>query len=304
MLDRMLTARTLLLFTIRVAAVALVMPLAAQQTVCGQSEYAAMLKKSPPSGDYLHYPIPSEAQIDIQQTLREGWPRRSFSLSVVYRFPSGTKVSDVERFFVQAGVDRLFGTVYRDVNPNRKPGDVMRKVTEEDGHVTFSIARQLKVSEGTPFGDVAWVARQLRDHPPTAADLLVPLYPRAVLDIDSSTTMIVSEPSPRVSYFTSDSPGTVKAFYGIPAVEIERRISRFDSVSVEAYRGRDPQKRTKITVQVSYEYNPGRQERKIPVAHLTGAGPAVAGPPPDWKPRQWKGGCERGPIAPIVASPR
>lgn len=279
------------------------MPVAAQQTVCGQAEYTAMLQKTPPTGDYLHYPIPPGAQIDVQQTLREGWPRRALSISLVYRFPPGTKVSDVEHFFVQAGVYKLFGTVYRDVNPNRKPGDTMRKVIEEDGRVTFSIFRRLSVSEGTPFGDVAWVAKELRDHPPTAAQLLAPLYPGAVLDIDSSTTMIVSEPSARISYLTSDKLETVKAFYGIPGGESVRQISRFDSVSVEAYAGRNPQERTKITIAVSYEYNLDRPDRKVPGAHLTGAGPAVSGPPPGWKPRQWKGGCERGPIAPIVAAP-
>lgn len=302
MLNRMLNSRTVGVFTIRVAFVALAMPMAAQRTVCGEAEYAAMLGKSPPTADFLHYPIPPGAQIDIQQSIREGWPRRSFSLTLVYRFPVGTKVSDVERFFVQAGVYKAFGSVYRDVNPNRRRGDTMRKVTEEDGRVTFSIFRQLEVSEGTPFGDVAWVARELRDHPPTASDLLAPIYPGAVLDIDSSTNMIVGNPSPRIFYFTSDSADTVKAFYGIPAGESVRHISHYDSVGVEAYRGRDSQYRTKISIEVSFEYSAGRQDRKIPTAHLSGAGPAVSGPPPGWGPRQWKGGCYRGPIAPIVAT--
>ena len=304
MVARTLTAMTLRMFPLGMAVVALAMRASAQQTVCGEAEYAALLRKSPPTGEYLHYPIPPGAQIDIQQSLWEGWPRRAFSQTLVYRFPQGTKVSDVERFLVQAGVYKAFGNVYRDVNPKRKPGDTMRKVTEEDGHVTFSIFRQVHLSEGTPFGDVAWVAKDLRDHAPTAADLLVPLYPGALLDLDSSTAMIVGSPSPQIIYFTSDRPETVKAFYGIAGSESLRQISRFDSVSVAAYNGRDPQMRTKITIQVSYEYDPSRPDRKIPNAHLTGAGPVVPGPPLGWKPRRWKGGCERGPIAPIVLTPR
>ena len=279
------------------AVAALSIPANAQQTVCGQTEYAASLRKSPPDARYLHYPIPPGARIDIQQTLNEGWPRRAFSETFVYRFPPGTRVSDVERFFVQAGVYKAFGTLYRDVNPNRRPGDSMRKVTEDDGadpHVTFSIFRRTVPSEGTPFGDVAWVAQQLRDHPPTPTDLTAPIYPGAGLDIDSSTARIVGDPSPVISYLTADSPESVKAFYGIPASEHSRKISpdnRLHRVSVAAFSSRDPQKRTKIEIQLPHEG---------PIAHLTGAGPVVPGAPPGWKPRQWKGGCVREPVAPIV----
>jgi len=115
----------------------------------------------------------------VQQTLREGWPRRSFSQTIVCNFPAGTKVPDVERFFVQAEVYKASrsGALYTDINPNRKPGDGMRKVTEDDGVVTLSICRNTRPSTGTPFGDVAWTVKQRRDHPPTAADLALPLAP-------------------------------------------------------------------------------------------------------------------------------
>jgi hypothetical protein len=276
------------------AAAALVRPGRAQQTVCSQAEYATLLRKTPPTGEYLHYPLPPGAQIDIQQTLIEGWPRRAFSQSLVYRFPPGTKVSDVERFFVQAGVYKAFGSVYRDVNPNRKPGDIMRKVTEEDGHVTFSICRQLHVSEGTPFGDVAWVAKELRDRAPTAADILVPLYPGAVLDLDNSTAMIMTNPDNYVCYSTPDSPQTVRAFYGMAPTEITRQFSPGDSVTVEETHARAPRNGTQIRIRLSYKHagGPGRAAQ-TPTVHLDGPGPAVAGPPPGWKPRQWKGGCVR-----------
>lgn len=288
-------------------AVALSVPAAAQQTVCGQAEYQAMLRKTPPSAEWLHYPIPPGARIDMQNTLAQGWPRRSFSQTIVYNFPPGTKVADIERFFVQAGVYKASpsGALYRDVNPNRKPGDSMRKVTEDDGIVTFSIFRNTRPSEGTPFGDVAWTAKQLRDHPPTATDLTVPLYPGAVLDIDQSTAMIMTSPSPYIYYSTADSPQTVRAFYGMGPADITRQFSPDDSVTVEGNRTGAPRNGAQIKIQLSYKHTvaAGRAVQ-APTAHLTGPGPAVSGPPPGWKPRQWKGGCERGPIAPIVIAPQ
>jgi hypothetical protein len=292
-------------FVILIAVAALPTPVTAQQTVCGQAEYAALLAESPPSAEWLRYPIPPSARIDIQQTLREGWPRRSFSQTIVYNFPPGTKVADVERFFVQAGVYKAFGTLYRDVNPNRKPGDSMRRVTEDDGVVTFTIHRRTVPSEGTPFGDVAWTAKQLRDHPPTASDLTVPVYPGAVLDIDGSAAMIMTGPDPYISYSTPDGLQAVKAFYGLPAGEVTRKVSPDDSISVEAHKPGAPGNGTHIQIRLSYKHAAGTgQAVQAPTAHLTGPGPAVPGPPPGWKPRQWKGGCERGPVAPIVITPR
>lgn len=277
----------------------------AQATVCGQAEYAALLRKSPPSADWLHYPIPPGARIDIQQTLREGWPRRSFLQTLVYSFSPGTKIADVERFFLQAGVYKASGTVYRDVNPNRKPGDSMRKVTEDDGVVTFTIFRRTVPSEGTPFGDIAWTARQLRDHAPTATDLTVPLYPGAVLDIDGSTAMIMTNPSPYLYYSTPDSLQAVKAFYGIPAGDFTRQFSPDDSITVEANRAGAQRNWTRIQIRLSYKHVAGAgPDFQAPTAHLTGPGPAVPGPPPGWQPRRWKDGCERGPIAPIIGTSR
>lgn len=287
------------LFLTMIALAALPLEAVAQQTVCGETEYAALLRNSPPSAAWLHYPIPPGARIDIHQTLREGWPRRSFSQTIVYNFLPGTKVADVELLFVQAGVYKAFGTLYRDVNPNRKPGDSMRKVTEDDGVVTFSIFRRTVPSEGTPFGDVAWTAKQLRDHPPTATDLTVPPYPGAVLDIDTSTSMIMTNPSPSLYYSTPDSPQSVKAFYGIPAGEIARKVSPDDSVSVEGNRTGTPRNGTQIRIQLSYKHTAGAgRAAEAPTAYLTGPGPAVPGPPPGWKPRQWKGGCVHEPVAP------
>lgn len=292
---------------IAVAALAvLTVRASAQQMVCGQAEYEAMLRKSPPSAEWMHYPIPPGARIDMQNTMAQGWPRRSFSQTIVYKFPPGTKVADIERFFVEAGVYKASasGRLYTDVNPNRKPGDSMRKVTEDDGVVTFSIFRNTRPSEGTPFGDVAWTAKQLRDHPPTASDLTVPLYPGAVLDIDRSTALIMTNPSPYIYYSTSDSPQAVRAFYGMAPAEITRQFSPDDSVTVEGNRVGTPRNGTQIRIELSYKHavEAGRAVQ-APAAHLTGPGPAVPGPPPGWKPRQWKGGCERGPIAPIVIMP-
>lgn len=278
----------------------------AQQMVCGQAEYEAMLRKSPPSAEWMRYPIPPGAQIDMQNTMAQGWPRRSFSQTIVYKFPPGTKVADVERFFVQAGVYKASasGRLYTDVNPNRKSGDSMRKVTEDDGVVTFSIIRNTRPSEGTPFGDVAWTAKQLRDHPPTASDLTVPLYPGAVLDIDQSTAMIMTNPDPYIYYSTPDSLQTVRAFYGMAPDQVTRELSRFDSVTVEQNRTGIPRNWTQIRIRLSYKHAASAgQAVEAPATHLTGPGPAVPGPPPGWKPRQWKGGCERGPIAPIVITP-
>lgn len=290
-------------YLIGFAIAALSLQATAQQTVCGPAEYEAMLRKSPPSAEWMRYPIPPGARIDMQNTLAQGWPRRSFSQTIVYNFPPGTKVTDIERFFVQAGVYKASasGALYTDVNPNRKPGDSMRKVTEDDGVVTFSIFRNTRPSEGTPFGDVAWTAKQLRDHPPTAIDLTVPLYPGAVLDIDQSTAMIMTSPDPYVYYSTPDSPQTVRAFYGMAPAEITRQFSPDDSVTVEGNRAGTPRNGTQIRIRLSYKHTaaPGRAVQ-APAAHLTVPGPAVPGPPPGWKPRQWKGGCERGPVAPVV----
>jgi hypothetical protein len=91
-------------FVIQIAVAVLAMQATAQQMVCGPAEYEAMLRKSPPPAEWLRYPIPPGARIDIQNTLAQGWPRRSFSQTIVYNFPRGTKVADIERFFVQAGV--------------------------------------------------------------------------------------------------------------------------------------------------------------------------------------------------------
>ena len=292
---------------IGLAVAMLAMRAAAQQTVCGQSEYEAMLRKSPPSAEWLRYPIPPGARIDMRETLGQGWPRRSFSQTIVYNFPPGTRVADIERFFVQAGVYKASpsGALYADVNPNRKPGDSMRKVTEDSGVVTFSIFRETRPSTGTPFGDVAWTARQLRDHPPTATDLTVPLYPGAILDIDQSTFRIMTSPSPYVCYATPESLQTVRAFYGMAPTEVTREFSPDASVTVELNRTGSQRNWTQIRIRLSYKYtaDAGRGVQ-APSAHLTGPGPAVPGPPPGWKPRQWKGGCERGPIAPIVITPR
>lgn len=284
-------------FSFAIALGALTVSVQAQTTVCGEAEYAAMLRKSPPTAEWVHYPIPPAAQIDVQQTLNEGWPRRAFSQTLVYRFPSGTKVADVERFFVQAGVYETKGTLFRDVNPNKRPGDSMRNVTEDDGVVTYSIHRRTTPTLGTPFGDVAWVAEQLRDHPPTAAELTVPLYPGAILDIDSSTAGIVNDPGAVIGYYTSASLEEVRAFYGIPANGFVRKISpddRIHRLSVAAYSKSNLEKRTRFWIELPYHG---------PISHLTGAGPIVAGPPPGWKPRRWKGGCERKPIAPILPAP-
>jgi hypothetical protein len=292
-------------FVIRIAVAVLAVRATAQQTVCGPAEYEALLRKSPPSAEWLRYPIPPGARIDMQNTLAQGWPQRSFLQTIVYNFSPGTKVTDIERFFVQAGVYKASpsGALYTDVNPNRKPGDSMRKVTEDNGVVTFSIFRKTKPSEGTPFGDVAWTAKQLRDHPPTAIDLTVPLYPGAVLDIDQSTFRIMTSPDPYVSYSTPDSPQTVRAFYGMAPDQVTRELSRFDSVTVEQNRTGTPRNGTQIRIRLSYKHTAGGQPVQAPAAHLTGPGPAVPGPPPGWKPRQWKGGCERGPVAPIVIMP-
>ncbi len=137
-------------FAICVAMIVAAMRTPAQQMVCGKAEYEAMLRKSPPSAEWMHYSIPPGARIDIQNTMAQGWPRRSFSQTIVYDFPPGTKLADVERFFVQAGVYRASpsGAVYTDVNPRRGPGDSMRKVTEDDGVVTFTIHRNTRPSPG------------------------------------------------------------------------------------------------------------------------------------------------------------
>jgi hypothetical protein len=293
-------------FAIRIAVAALAMRATAQQMVCGLAEYEAMLRKSPPSAEWLRYPIPPGERIDMRNTLAQGWPRRSFSQTIVYNFPPGTKVADIERFFVQAGVYKASpsGALYTDVNPNRKPGDSMRKATEDDGVVTYSIFRNTRPSEGTPFGDVAWTAKQLRHQPPTATDLTVPLYPGAVLDIDKSTALIMTSPSPHIYYITPDSVQTVRAFYGMAPAEVTRQFTPDDSVTVEPNRTGTSRNWTQIRIQVSYKHIAGAERAvQAPTAHLTGAGPAVPGPPPGWKPRQWKGGCERGPIAPIVVMP-
>jgi hypothetical protein len=284
----------LLAFLFVIALGALAVSAQDQTTVCGEAEYAVMLRKSPPTAEWMRYPIPPRARIDVQQTLIEGWPRRGFSQTIVYRFPSGTKVADVERFFVQAGVYEAHGTLFRDVNPNKWPGDSMRHVTEDDGVVTYSIHRRTTPTLGTPFGDVAWVAEQLRDHPPTAADLTAPLYPGATLDIDSSAARIVSEPGAVIDYYTSASLEQVRAFYGIPAHEFVRKISpdaRLHRLSVAAYSRSNREKRTRFWIELPYQG---------PISHLTGPGPIVAGPPPGWNPRRWKGGCELKPIAPIL----
>jgi hypothetical protein len=294
-------------FVIRIAVAALSLEAIAQQTVCGPAEYEAMLRKSPPSAEWLRYPIPPGARIDMQNTLAQGWPRRSFSQTIVYSFPPGTKVADIERFFVQAGVYQASasGALYTDVNPNRKPGDSMRKVTEDDGVVTFSIFRNTRPSEGTPFGDVAWTAKQLRDHPPTAADLTVPIYPSAVLDIDHSTAMIMTSPGPSVYYSTPDSLQTVRAFYGMAPTEVTRQFGRDDSVVVDVNRTGTTRGGTQIGVRLSYKHTAATGRAvQAPTAYLTGAGPTVPGSPPGWKPRQWKGGCEREPIGPIVVTPQ
>lgn len=243
----------------------------------------------------------------MRNTLAQGWPRRSFSQTIVYDFPAGTKVADVERFFAQAGVYKASpsGALYTDVNPNRRPGDSMRKVTEDDGVVTFSIFRNTRPSGGTPFGNVAWTAKQIRDHPPTAAGLVVPLYPGAILDIDQSTARIMTGPDPYLCYSTADSLETVRAFYGMSHAEVTRQFSPGDSITVETNRTGATRGGTQIRIQLSYKHTAtAGRAAQAPAAHLTGPGPAVPGPPPGWKPRQWKGGCERGPIAPIVVTPQ
>ena len=101
-----------------------------------------------------------------------------------------------------------------------------------------------RLSDGTPFGDVAWVAHQLRDYTPASADLTVPLYSGAVLDIDSSAATIGNERFPVTPCLTADTPESVKAFYGIPAKEHFPKISpdeRHHRVFVTVYRTRDPQ---------------------------------------------------------------
>ena len=290
-------------FAIGIAVAALAMRATAQQMVCGPAEYEAMLRKSPPSAEWMRYPIPPGARIDMRNTLAQGMPRRSFSQTIVYDFPPGTKVADIERFFVQTGVYQASpsGALYTDVNPNRKPGDSMRKVTEDNGVVTFSIFRDTRPSQGTPFGDVAWTAKQFRDHPPTATDLTVPLYPGAVLDIDDSTFRTMTSPDPYVSYSTTDSLQVVRAFYGMAPTEVTRQFSRDASVVVDLIRTGTMRGGTKIVIRLNYKYTAtAGRAAQAPTAHLTGSGPAVPGPPPGWKPRQWSGGCERGPIAPIV----
>jgi hypothetical protein len=245
-------------------------------TVCGQAEYAAMLRRSPPTVERLQFPIPPGAQISVQQTPNEGWPRRGFSQRTIYRFPPGTKVADVERFFVRAGMYEVKGTLLRDVLPNKRPGNSTRKVTEVEEVVTYSTYRNTIPAKGTPWGDVAWVAEQLRDHPPTAADLTAPLFPGAVLDIDFSTAGISLETGAVIGYYTSASLEEERALYGIPANAWVRKISpdsRIHQLSVAAYSKTGPKKRTRFWIELP---NPG------PVAHLTGAGPIGAGPPPGW----------------------
>ena len=127
----------------------LALPAKAQMTVCGEAEYASLLRKSPPGAEYMRYPIPPTARVDVEQTLAEGWPRRAFSQTIVYRFPAGTRVADVERFFVEAGVYEAKGSLFRDVNPNRKPGDSMKSKKEcldtlircagGDGNLLFNV---------------------------------------------------------------------------------------------------------------------------------------------------------------------
>lgn len=166
----------------------------------------------------------------------------------------------------------------------------MRNPTVDEGVVTFSVYRRAGPSTGTPFGDVLWAARQLLAQPPTAAELGAPLYPGAMLDVDGTTSSIINEPSPVISYFTSNSVESVRAYYGVPADTHTRKISpdnRLHGVTVEAYSKRDSEKRTRISITLPYEG---------PSAYLTGSGPAVPGAPPGWKPRQWKGGCVREPI--------
>lgn len=292
---------------IGLAVAALSLPATAQQMVCGPAEYETMLRKSPPSAEWMRYPIPPGARIDMRETLAQGWAQRSFLQTIVYNFPPGTKVADIERFFVQAGVYQASpsGALYTDVNPNRKPGDSMRKVTEDRGVVTYSIFRSTRPSQGTPFGDVAWTAKQLRDHPPTAIDLTVPLYPGAVLDIDQSTALIMTSPDPYVYYSTPDSLQTVRAFYGMAPTEFTRQFSPDASVMVDLIRTGTRRGGTQIRIRLSYKHvvAAGRAVQ-APTAHLTGPGPAVPGPPPGWKPRQWSGGCEHGPIAPILVTPQ
>lgn len=294
-------------FAIRIAVAALAMRATGQQMVCGAAEYEAMLRKSPPSAEWMRYLIPPGARIDMRETLAQGWPRRSFSQTIVYSFPQGTKVADVERFFLQAGVYKASpsGALYTDVNPNRIAGDSMRKVTEDSGVVTFSIFRDTRPSQGTPFGDVAWTAKQLRDHPPTAADLTVPLYPGAVLDIDQSTFRIMTSPDAYVCYATPDSLQAVRAFYGMAPTEVTRQLSRFDSVTVDVIRTGTHRNWSQICIRLSYKHTAAAGRAiEAPATHLADRGSAVPGPPPGWKPRQWRDGCERGPIAPIVVSPQ
>ena len=52
-------------FSFATAFGALAVSAQAQTTVCGQAEYEAMLRKSPPATERVHFPIPPGAQIDI-----------------------------------------------------------------------------------------------------------------------------------------------------------------------------------------------------------------------------------------------
>lgn len=80
---------------IALALMALATPAVAQQTVCGEAEYAGWLRNAPPTAEHMRFPPPPGGRLDTRQSIGEAYPRRAFSQTFVYRMPQGTPAEDV-----------------------------------------------------------------------------------------------------------------------------------------------------------------------------------------------------------------